>query len=69
MMILILMLILDNQHHFYKMLWLLKWLQRIIIKMNMEPNNDMNKLVCLGDIKHKLIVSLDVDHILHDTRQ
>ena len=32
-------------------------------------NNDMNKLVCLGDIKHKLIVSLDVDHVLHDTRQ
>lgn len=36
-----------------------------------EPgtNNDMNKLVCLGDIKHKLIVSLDVDHVLQDTRQ
>jgi len=32
-------------------------------------NNDMNKLVCLGDIKHKLIVSLDVDHVLQDTRQ
>lgn len=32
-------------------------------------NNDMNKLVCLGDIKHKLIVSLDAEHILHDTRQ
>jgi hypothetical protein len=32
-------------------------------------NNDMNKLVCLGDIKHKLIVSLDVDHVLEDTRQ
>lgn len=31
--------------------------------------NDMNKLVCLGDIKHKLIVSLDVDHVLQDTRQ
>jgi hypothetical protein len=34
-----------------------------------ETNNDMNKLVCLGDIKHKLIVSLDVDHVLQDTRQ
>ena len=36
-----------------------------------EPgtNNDMNKLVCLGDIKHKLIVSLDVDHVLQDARQ
>jgi hypothetical protein len=32
-------------------------------------SNDMNKLICLGDIKHKLIVSLDVDHILQDTRQ
>lgn len=32
-------------------------------------NNDMNKLVCLGDIKHKLVVSLDVDHVLQDTRQ
>ena len=32
-------------------------------------NNDMNKLICLGDIKHKLIVSLDVDHVLQDTRQ
>jgi hypothetical protein len=29
----------------------------------------MNKLVCLGDIKHKLIVSLDVDHVLQDTKQ
>ncbi|CAF1150036.1 unnamed protein product [Rotaria sordida] len=32
-------------------------------------NNDMNKLICLGDIKHKLIVSLDAEHVLHDTRQ
>ncbi|CAF3336125.1 unnamed protein product [Rotaria socialis] len=32
-------------------------------------NNDMNKLVCLGDIKHKLIVSLDAEHVLQDTRQ
>lgn len=32
-------------------------------------NDEMNKLVCLGDIKHKLIVSLDVDHVLEDTRQ
>ena len=32
-------------------------------------HNDMNKLICLGDIKHKLIVSLDVDHVLQDTRQ
>ena len=31
-------------------------------------SNDMNKLVCLGDIKHKLIVSLDVDHVLEDAR-
>ncbi|CAF0848456.1 unnamed protein product [Didymodactylos carnosus] len=29
-----------------------------------NSNNDMNKLVCLGDIKHKLIVSLNVDHIM-----
>ena len=34
-----------------------------------ETTNDMNKLVCLGDIKHKLIVSLDAEHILQDTRQ
>ena len=34
-----------------------------------ENNNDMNKLICLGDIKHKLVVSLDVDHVLKDTRQ
>ena len=35
-----------------------------------DPANssDMNKLVCLGDIKHKLIVSLDVDHVLEDAR-
>lgn len=32
-------------------------------------NNDMNKLICLGDIKHKLTVSLDPEHVLHDTRQ
>ncbi|CAM4770244.1 unnamed protein product [Rotaria magnacalcarata] len=32
-------------------------------------NNDMNKLVCLGDIRHKLIVSLDAEHVLQDTRQ
>ncbi|CAF1054260.1 unnamed protein product [Rotaria sp. Silwood1] len=34
-----------------------------------ETNNDMNKLVCLGDIKHKLIVSLDAEHVFQDTRQ
>ena len=37
--------------------------------LNDSTTNDMNKLVCLGDIKHKLIVSLDVDHVLQDTRQ
>lgn len=37
--------------------------------LNDQGTNDMNKLVCLGDIKHKLIVSLDVDHVLQDTRQ
>lgn len=31
-------------------------------------NSDMNKLVCLGDIKHKLVVSLDVDHVLQDKK-
>ncbi len=49
------------------------FLQNVMVTEMASPstntNNDMNKLVCLGDIKHKLIVSLDVDHVLQDTKQ
>lgn len=48
------------------------FLQNVMVTEMASTNNttdDMNKLVCLGDIKHKLIVSLGVEQVLEDTRQ